>query len=200
MQIDRLEASLESKLARHEYGMIEHSMWTELFAQSFYAYGRANRYEHAPDEAGRLALVQELDRVYRWIDTEERIKFRAVGKTGIENGIIYQGHRLHVLALLAKYRGDPDTLRLLDTEAKKVSAVLAVSPRFTAESYPRWAWWVDNIDAYYALHLADRINRTDDYRVLTDKWIAEIKSSLDASGNVLAEAYGPYMAENQARS
>lgn len=198
--IDRLESNLQDDLSHDRYGLINHSMWTNLFAQTFYVYGRANRYEKSPTEAKKQALVSELERVYRWIDQTERAKFAGVGETELEYGIIYNGHRLHVLALLAKYRGDEVTRNELNADVKALVAILEKSPRYTAESYPGWAWWVDNLDAYYALYLTDQLNGTHEYRDLTAKWTAEIRKSLDANGNILAEAFGPYMSENQARS
>lgn len=198
--IDRLESRLQDNLSHDRYGLINHSMWTNLFAQSFYIYGRANRYEKSPTEAKKQALVSELERVYRWIDQTERAKFAGVGETELKYGIIYNGHRLHVLALLTKYRGDEAARNELNADAKALAAILEKSPKYTAESYPGWAWWVDNLDAYYALYLTDQMNGTHEYRELTAKWTAGIRKSLDANGNILAEAYGPYVKENQARS
>lgn len=65
---------------------------------------------------------------------------------------------MHVLALLAKYRGDEASRKLLLEDSGDLAALLKKAPKFTEESYPGWAWWVDNVDAYAALVIADEIS------------------------------------------
>lgn len=171
-----------------------------LFAQSFYAYGRANRYERHPSEESKKSLVKVLERTYANIDTAQKASMRNVGPTHMEGGVIFQGHRLHVLALLAKYRGDEATKKLLLEDTDALAEFLKKAPNRTEESYPGWAWWVDNVDAYASLKLADDLFKTDKHSALIAEWMSEIKKREDHTGNILAEAYGPYVAENQSRS
>jgi hypothetical protein len=88
--LDILESRLERRLSTDDYGLVSHAMWSDLFAQSFYAYGRANRYEQAPTEEKRIALVKELERVYENIVTAQRARMAAAGQTRLEGGVIYQ--------------------------------------------------------------------------------------------------------------
>lgn len=125
---------------------------------------------------------------------------RNVGPTRMEGGVIFQGHRLHVLALLAKYRCDEASKKLLLEDTEELAEFLKTAPSHTEESYPGWAWWVDNVDAYVSLKLADDLFKTDKHSALIAEWMAEIKKHEDHTGNVLAEAYGPYVAESQSRS
>jgi hypothetical protein len=105
-----------------------------------------------------------------------------------------------VLGLLAKYSGDEATKRTFLEETDTLASYLARAPRRTEESYVEWAWWVDNVDAYAALELADAMAGDGRHTGIITAWIAEVRTSLDASGNILAEAYGPYVKENQSRS
>lgn len=90
-EIDRLESRLEGRLKAGDYGAFSHATWSDLFAQSFYAYGRANRYDRHPDETKRQALVAELERVLSNIETVQLpVMNRGMGATRLEGGIIYQ--------------------------------------------------------------------------------------------------------------
>lgn len=101
---------------------------------------------------------------------------------------------------MAKHRGDEASKALLLEDTDQLANALRQAPSFTEESYPSWAWWVDNVDAYASLALADRLFGTHKHDALIADWISEIKKREDHTGNVLAEAYGPYVAENQSRS
>ena len=77
-EIDVLEARTEKRLEAGDYGLVEHTYWVDLFAQSFYAYGRANRYDRHPSEESRKALVKVLERTYANIDTVQKATMRNV--------------------------------------------------------------------------------------------------------------------------
>ncbi len=200
-EVDRLETRLASRLREGDYGVVRHAVWSDLFAQSFFAYGLANRYDRSPSEARKTALVSELDRILRNIETVQRDRMRlGVGDARTEGGIIYQGHRLRVLALLAKYRRDTETKERLFSEARKLAGFLESAPKRTEESYPGWAWWVDNVDAYAALSVAGSVLGTDIFAPTISSWSDELRAARDADGNLPAEAYGPFAPENQPRS
>ena len=73
-----LEKRIEKRLEAGDYGMVEHALWVDLFAQSFYAYGRANRYDRHPTEESKSALVKVLERTYANIDSVQKSTMRNV--------------------------------------------------------------------------------------------------------------------------
>lgn len=70
--MDVLESSLESKLTANDYGLVNHAIWSELFAESFYVYGLANRYDRNPTEVSKAKLVKALENAYRDIDSIQK--------------------------------------------------------------------------------------------------------------------------------
>ncbi|HRI35571.1 MAG TPA: hypothetical protein PK765_00400 [bacterium] len=42
-------------------------------------------------------------------------------------------------------------------DSRILAEALESAAEHTLESYPGWAWWVDNVDAYLGLALADEV-------------------------------------------
>lgn len=126
------------------------------------------------------------------VDSEViRSSFSASG-TIVPYGIIYQAGRLKILEQLAVL--DQEHFQEIFFSACDTTAeILENSPRFTAESYAGWGWYVDNADAYHALWRSDmireKLGQPKKYTRLINSWIHELQIHIGNTGLPLAEAY-----------
>ncbi|HRI35572.1 MAG TPA: hypothetical protein PK765_00405 [bacterium] len=87
---DRIEQRIAARLDADDFGVVDHAVWSRLFARVFYAYGRVNRYERHPIETDREALVGILREAYDEIESVHRERMLTVGSVGVPGGAIYQ--------------------------------------------------------------------------------------------------------------
>lgn len=161
-----------------------------------------NRYlEHKSDETFRVFASNELKFIYNFLITEGKNHFLDQG-TEIENGIIYQGAKNHILVSLV-ILGNKKYEKELAENSEFLTKHLTISPLYSAESYPGIGWYIDNVHAYYSLYLVDILRKKHGdaplYGDLIKNWIAGMKTMKDSRGVTLAEAYGYNPEENQSR-
>lgn len=187
-RVDRIVQRLEDE----DYGMA-YAPWNRLMMHGFLASSLGSIVRTYPEDLiFRTKALEILKASYEVVDSEViRSSFSASG-TIVPYGIIYQAGRLKILEQLAVL--DQEHFQEIFFSACDTTVeILENSPRFTAESYAGWGWYVDNADAYHALWRSDmireKLGQPKKYTRLINSWIHELQIHTGNTGLPLAEAY-----------
>lgn len=200
-RVDRIVERLQNE----DYGFA-YAPWNRLMLHGFLASAIGSITRMYPeDQAFRSKAMELMSVSYKAVDSDAiRSSFSESG-TIVPYGIIYQAWRLKILEQLALL--DPEKYQdTFFSGCDSMAGFLLNSPRFTAESYTGWGWYVDNADAYHALWRADvmreKIAQHKRYTELIWSWTGELATHVGPIGLPFAEAYRPWYAtdiQNQVR-
>lgn len=188
--VDAQLASIQTRL--HADGPLP---WRPMFSHTFYGYSLVNLVLLDPEnEARRTLAIQELE----WI--LERLEIPEIAgrytDTQVPHGVYYLGERALTLAALMLVDHTPNPA--YEAEFHQTTQTLydsfLASPSAHIETAPGNTWPADNVPAFYALALHDRLYGSD-YSLTTKRWVEHMETHLDSETGLMPAKIDYYTGE-----
>ncbi|EKE29244.1 MAG: hypothetical protein ACD_2C00201G0006 [uncultured bacterium (gcode 4)] len=192
---------ISDKLEKWDYWDEHWWHWWDLLSHAFYAYSLVNIYlQDKTDEEFRKFASSEIESAYEYTITDWRDNF--TNNTKIPYWIIYQWNKNQILASLIIIWKDEYKKEFYEN-SDWLASELEKSREFSWESYEELWWYVDNINAYYSLYLADMLRikswEPKKYDWLIKNWLRWMNKHIDNKWIIVAEAYSVWTWLNQSR-